>query len=344
MAVVHSKLGGCFGETAKLGPLASTDLCALVKGLLDKLITHFGLGSSMEEEPWGLFCLLVKEEDLASWEAPAWKDTTWEAPLSGWEIALSVLGVLPAWELLLGEACEAPSLAECLTTRVAWGMPTLETSLSAWGRVLSAGEAWRLPAWEAALSTRGRALSAWGDWGMPAWETALSAWERVLSARETWELPAWETVLSARGRVLSAWEVWGEALGVISLPACKFNYLPAWELFAACEALMARFTWLFTAQEEALAAGETWELCQVILPSWLYIFPLLSLGYTFHTPAGSEHTQWTCHLPYKVLFFNYPSDLMKSTVVDESLSSMNLQFCSRENQLLQLLQQNEKPA
>ena len=30
-----------------------------------------------------------------------------------------------------------------------------------------------------------------------------------------------------------------------------------------------------------------------------------------------------------------PSDLMKSTVVDESLSSMNQQFCPRENQLLQ---------
>ena len=28
-------------------------------------------------------------------------------------------------------------------------------------------------------------------------------------------------------------------------------------------------------------------------------------------------------------------DLMKSTAVDESLSSMNQQFCSRENQLLQ---------
>ena len=37
-----------------------------------------------------------------------------------------------------------------------------------------------------------------------------------------------------------------------------------------------------------------------------------------------------------------PSDLMKSTEVDESLSSMNEQFCSRENQLLQMLQQNEK--
>ena len=36
------------------------------------------------------------------------------------------------------------------------------------------------------------------------------------------------------------------------------------------------------------------------------------------------------------------SDLMKSTAVDESLSSMNQQFCSRENQLLQMLQQNEK--
>ena len=33
---------------------------------------------------------------------------------------------------------------------------------------------------------------------------------------------------------------------------------------------------------------------------------------------------------------------LKSTVVDESLSSMNQQFRSRENQLLQLLQQNEK--
>ena len=37
-----------------------------------------------------------------------------------------------------------------------------------------------------------------------------------------------------------------------------------------------------------------------------------------------------------------PSDLIKSTAVDESLSSMNQQFCSRENQLLQMLQQNEK--
>ena len=48
---MYSKLGGCLGVTAKLGPLASTDLCAGVKGLLERLMTHLGLGSSLEE-PW----------------------------------------------------------------------------------------------------------------------------------------------------------------------------------------------------------------------------------------------------------------------------------------------------
>ena len=47
-----------------------------------------------------------------------------------------------------------------------------------------------------------------------------------------------------------------------------------------------------------------------------------------------------CHI--RCCLSAIPSDLMKSTVVDESLSSMNQQFCSRENQLLQLLQENEK--
>ena len=60
MAVIYSKLGGCLGEAAKLGPLASTDLWAWVKGLLDKLITHFGPGSSKGEEPWGVLSLLGK--------------------------------------------------------------------------------------------------------------------------------------------------------------------------------------------------------------------------------------------------------------------------------------------
>ena len=49
---MYSKLGGCLGDTTKLGALARTDLCAGVKGLLDKLMTHFGLGCS-KEDPWG---------------------------------------------------------------------------------------------------------------------------------------------------------------------------------------------------------------------------------------------------------------------------------------------------
>ena len=51
MAVMYSKLGGCLGATAKLGPLARTDLCAGVKGLLERLMTHLGFSSSLEE-PW----------------------------------------------------------------------------------------------------------------------------------------------------------------------------------------------------------------------------------------------------------------------------------------------------
>ena len=148
-----------------------------------------------------------KGEDLASWE-----DAIWETSLSGWEIALSTLGVLsacleellealPAWELLLGETCEALSLAEHLTTRNAWG----RTTLSAWEKVLSVGEAWELPAWETALSAWERVLSTGEAWELPAWElpasgTTFSAWERVLSTKEAWELPAWEIVLSAGGK------------------------------------------------------------------------------------------------------------------------------------------------
>ena len=57
MAVMYSKLGGCLGDTAKLVPLARADLCAWVKGFLDKLMIHIGLGSSREdlgEAYWGV--------------------------------------------------------------------------------------------------------------------------------------------------------------------------------------------------------------------------------------------------------------------------------------------------
>ena len=78
------------GKLQRLGPLPRTDLCALVKGLLDMFMTHFGLGSSLEEEPWRMFGLLGRGEGPASrglvllviGEALAWEEPTWEASLS----------------------------------------------------------------------------------------------------------------------------------------------------------------------------------------------------------------------------------------------------------------------
>ena len=78
---MYSKLGGCLGYTAKLGPLARTDLCAGVKGLLDRLMTHFGLGS-LWEDPWGSLLgglgvgLPSREPVLCAWEAVLFP---WEA-------------------------------------------------------------------------------------------------------------------------------------------------------------------------------------------------------------------------------------------------------------------------
>ena len=95
MAAMSSKLGGCLGDITKLGPLARTDLCAGVKGLLDRLMTHFGLGSS-REDPWesllgGLGVGLPSQEPVLS---------AWEAVLFPWE----------AWRVL----CLVECLAFCL--------------------------------------------------------------------------------------------------------------------------------------------------------------------------------------------------------------------------------------
>ena len=63
MAVMYSRLGECLGDTTKLDPLARTDLCACVKGLLDRLMTHLGSGSS-KEDAWGN----LWGEGVPSWE------------------------------------------------------------------------------------------------------------------------------------------------------------------------------------------------------------------------------------------------------------------------------------
>ena len=171
MAVMYSKLGGCLGVTEKLSPLARTDLWAGVKGLLDRLMTHLGLGSSLEELWGGLLggvegWLSSQEMVLFSWEA-------WGA-------------------LCLGE-CLQPCLTELvgLLDWPAWG------ELVAWGMPLPSLGGRRAVAWEALLpSSAGRWAIARGELGgkPDAWlltGVELLAWEGLLTSLEGSRAPAW---------------------------------------------------------------------------------------------------------------------------------------------------------
>ena len=163
MAVMYSKLGGCLGDTAKLGSFSKNRPLCWCQGLLDKLMTHFGLGSS-GEDPWGsLFGGLGV--GLLSWE-PAL--STWEAVLFPWE------------------ACRALCLAEHL----GFCLPDLVTWLPAWpeGRML--------PAWEC-LSPPGVYVVAL----LPTWDEVLSGgkggttWviDELLPSPEGRRVPAWKS-------------------------------------------------------------------------------------------------------------------------------------------------------
>ena len=129
MAVMYSRLGGCLGDTSKLGPLASTDIWAWVNGLPDKLITHFRLGSS------SVLPLIWEETGGALWYvncSPSWLPTCLGAVLVSWEPAL------PTWEaVLLAWEAALPSWDLVL---VPW-----ESALTAWGLELPIT---CLPAWE----------------------------------------------------------------------------------------------------------------------------------------------------------------------------------------------------
>ena len=149
MAVVYSKLGGCLRVTAKLGPLARTDLCAGVKGLLERFMTNLGLGSSLEE-PWGGL-LGGEEEVLASWEVVL---TSWEAwfDLWLWRHLLPCLDALvelltwPAW-VELGGWLIGPTWEEMLPSpeggiAVAWVRPLPSTGRTTVAREALASLGW----------------------------------------------------------------------------------------------------------------------------------------------------------------------------------------------------------
>ena len=146
MAVMYSKLGGCLGVTTKLGPLARTGLWTGVKGLLERFMTHLGLGSSLEE-PWeclagGVVGLLPSQQVVF---------TSWEA----W-VGLCLGGhLLPCLRVLFG-----------LLAWPAWVLGGLGGLLpSDEGRRALAWEGEEVIAWERLLSSPGGIAPAWG--GVP---------------------------------------------------------------------------------------------------------------------------------------------------------------------------------
>ena len=250
MAVIYSKLGDCLRVTTKLDPLARTDLWAGVKGLLERLMTHLGLGSSLED-PWGSLLGVVvvrlssREIELFSWEAwgalclidhlkPCLTDLAW---LLGW----------PAWG-----NCYLPQREVSSGLRNTASFPQEEGERwpgkgcflhprkvsNCWRRIASfTGGRWAI-AWEQLLpSLEGRRMPAWLPAGgellpSPGWRSAI-AWEILLTSPEGRRAVAWEELLPLpEGRWAVAWRVPAWLLAWYKLllspegrrvPACLFE-------------------------------------------------------------------------------------------------------------------------
>ena len=141
---MYSKLGGCLGVTAKLGPLARTDLCAGVKGLLERLMTHLGLGSSLEE-PW-LDLLGVWRRGYLPWQMPGRVPSALPA-CPGGVITMPCLGcprgvISYWWRIGLGRIVFFPCSS---------GIRLRGRAISFWGKVYSS--------WERIASFPGRKVS-----------------------------------------------------------------------------------------------------------------------------------------------------------------------------------------
>ena len=230
---MYSKLGGCLSVTAKLGPLARTDLWAGVKGLLDRLMTHLGLGSSFEE-PWldlpgGMGVgLPFQEVVLTSWEGCV------GLCLGGCLLPClpSLGGYDPAQVVLEGWGELFPSL--CIRREEAWDeLTSSKGRCKALGRELlpSPGGRWavaglgRLPgAWivgellpseEGCTVARGELLpSPGGRWAMASvWRLPI-AWLAGLG----WLLITW---LLGWGRPVPSGRRWPVAGGIASFSRRK---------------------------------------------------------------------------------------------------------------------------
>ena len=248
MAVIYSKFGGCLGVTTKFGPLARTDLWAGVKGLLERLMTHLGLGSSLED-PWGVYWGVVvrlssQEIVLFSWEAwgalclvehlrPCLTDLAWllnwpaggellSSPGERWAVTWGVL--LPslggrwavAWGGLLARGELLPSLGGRWAIAGGELLPLLEGRWEiAWEELLPSPKGrWALAGGELLPSPGGRSAIAGGELG-----------EELLPSPEgRWAVAGGELLPSLGGR----WAIAGGELGGHMLPSLGRRRAPNW--------------------------------------------------------------------------------------------------------------------
>ena len=185
MAVIYSKLGGCLGVTAKLGPLARTDLCAGVKGLLERLMTHLGLGSSLEEpwlDLWGGCGGGGPSLEVAQASGEGWVGWSLGGSLVPCLFTLGGLVLCPAWEELFS------SLA---VLDLGWGGWGEELLASEWSCAAPGGELLPSPGGRWAIAS----VWMWDGAWLIVW---LFAWFRSWGG----ELLASEGSCAAPGREL----------------------------------------------------------------------------------------------------------------------------------------------
>ena len=101
VAVMYASMGGYLGVMAKLGPFWSRDNCSLVRGVLDRLMTHFSIHVWLSAGGWepgcwvGIHCAVGRCGGHGCGRNCSWVGSwSGSSGYTGWHILVSAQGVL----------------------------------------------------------------------------------------------------------------------------------------------------------------------------------------------------------------------------------------------------------